>query len=488
MESNSNIHSSSWVRTIATKGSWYLLSSVFSKGVSFFLIPVYTHYLLPADYGILNSINSVAQLLPIAMSLYLDSAFGRFFHEKKHDQNELSRLFSTVFWFVTINGALVLVVFISSGPLWMPRTLKIDIWPTAYLAFIPVLFLQLSQLGLVFLRQSLDSKRTTFLEISSTILMVGVTLPLLIGASIGYTAKLIGAAVQAVALLVYYVIFFARKRILRLEISGAVLKECLLFSVPLIPNVAGGWITSLSDRLIIGHYSNMGDVGLYSLAAQIGLLLYVLQDSITQVTSAITISGLIKDTQNTKRKISSLSISVWAIMLAADLGLSMYATDLMAILAPRSYSGTASIIGVLGFSYVLSAQYRIYSDIIAYRRKTWVISTGGLIMACCSLLGNILVVPRWGYHASAFVNVTAMFAYTAWIFAWAMKYERLEFPGVRFIGLLLLFGAAIILGVAVESFPLLTRNLIRLVIFVAFSGVAYLIIRTKLKSLKGSAL
>jgi hypothetical protein len=101
------IHKASWLRTITGKGKWYLLSSAMTKGLSILLLPVYTRYLSPSDYGVLNTLTSISQLLPIFVSLYLDAAFGRFYHSMKVDPGQLRRLFSTVYWFVLANGTVV---------------------------------------------------------------------------------------------------------------------------------------------------------------------------------------------------------------------------------------------------------------------------------------------------------------------------------------------------------------------------------------------
>lgn len=81
------IHKGSWLRTIFRYGKWYLLSSLFTKGIGVILLPLYTNNLSTTEYGTLQTLNSIAALLPIILSCSLDSAFGRFFHDYKYDKN-----------------------------------------------------------------------------------------------------------------------------------------------------------------------------------------------------------------------------------------------------------------------------------------------------------------------------------------------------------------------------------------------------------------
>ncbi|MFC1669365.1 lipopolysaccharide biosynthesis protein, partial [Spirochaetota bacterium] len=202
MQINNDIHKLNWYKSIFIHGKWYLVSSLITKGIGILLLPVYTRYLLPEEYGILNGLNSIARLLPIFISLYLDSAFGRFFHEKKYNHNELKKLFSTIYTFVLSFGSFCIIFTIISSNFWLKSFFTVDVWPYAFLAFIPPLFLQIGMLGLVFLRQSLLARETTFLEIITTIITVIVTLPLLIIFDLGVIARLWGGVFSALFLFV----------------------------------------------------------------------------------------------------------------------------------------------------------------------------------------------------------------------------------------------------------------------------------------------
>ncbi|MCL5073800.1 MAG: oligosaccharide flippase family protein, partial [Actinobacteria bacterium] len=168
-------------------------------------------------------------------------------------------------------------------------------------------------------------------------------------------------------------------------------RQCLLYSIPLIPNIAGGWITGLSDRLIIAKFINLESVGLYSLASQIAALLYIIQDAITQVTGPISMSGLVHDKESTKLKIGKLSLFLWGLMLWAVLALSLFSQEIIFIFAAKDYKEASQIIWVMGFVYILSSQYRIFSDIISYHKKTWIITAAGLIMAGTSFVLNCIL-------------------------------------------------------------------------------------------------
>ena len=109
------------------------------------------------------------------------------------------------------------------------------------------------------------------------------------------------------------------------------IKKCLLYSLPLAPSIAGSWIAGLSDRLVIAKFVNLDAVGLYSLGFNIAMLLYIVQDAITQVTGPITMSGMVGDKERVKSKIIDFSLVMWAFMLFANFLLFQFSKEIVEI-------------------------------------------------------------------------------------------------------------------------------------------------------------
>ncbi len=432
------IHKQSWKKLIFSRGKWYIFSSLFTKGMSILLLPVYTRYLSPADFGMLNILNSIGQFLPIIISLYIDSAFGRYFHEDKVDHQRLRKLFSTTYWFVAVYGGFIVVISLIAAPLWVGGIAQIP-FPYLFLTFIPALLMQLGQLGTVYLRQSLNSRRSTLLEVGTALLSIAITLPLLILMDMGVMAKLVGSMVAAVFLLAYYGKYFYSKNLLGFEWDLQVLRRSLVYSLPLLPSVAGGWISGMSDRLILAKYANVEAVGIYSLAASLATILYVLQDAVTQVTGPVSMSGLIHDRKATLDKIARLSLVLWATMLFADFGLVLFSQEIIAVLATKAYAGAAVLIGICAFAYVISPQYRLFIDILSYHKKMWIVTTAGLLSALLSVALNIAFIPQFGYFATAWSFVLSTAVTTGWIVCWARYYEPIPMPWLKFLLLTCIF-------------------------------------------------
>lgn len=478
--SDTAIHKQSWKKLIVSKGKWYIFSSLFTKGLGILLLPVYTRYLSLADYGVLSVLNSIGQLLPILISLQIDGAFGRYFHEDKVDHQRLRKLFSTTYWFIAIYGGVIVAISLVSSSIWVGYFAQVP-FPYLLLTFIPALLMQLGQLGTIYLRQSLNSRRTTFLEVGTALLSIGITLPLLIIFNMGVLAKLIGSAFAATFILAYYSWYFIKKNLLGFEWDFQVLRRSLIYSLPLLPSVVAGWISGSSDRLMLAKYVSVESVGIYSLAATLATLLYVIQDALTQVTGPISMSGLVHEKQKTLNKIAYLSLLMWALMLGANLSVVLFSPEIIAIFATKKYAASAALIGICGFAYVVSSQYRIFMDILSLHNKTWLLSLTGLLAAALSGVLNLLLIPRFGTYGAATAFVVSVAFNTGSIVFCAMRFEYVKVEWNRMILLSILF----IVGSSFSMFisDITIQNIFwKIVILLSFAQLAYLVVRHRLKN------
>ncbi len=469
-----DIHKLSWYKTIFKYGKWYILSSIFTKGMGILLLPIYTDYLQPNEYGVIEGFKTASALVIIFISLYLDSAFARFYHEYKSDKNLLRQMFSSMYWFVVFWGFFVTLVVLLTARFWVPDLLGVSVFPYALLAFISPVFLQVGQLGIVFLRQSLQAKKTTVMEVASVLINIVVVLPLLMIFDLGVLAKLWANLATALFLFIYYTYYFVRNNLLAITFDKKLFVICLTYSLPLMPNIAASWIASLSDRLIIAKYIDTTAVGLYSIGCSLATLLYVLQDAITQVVGPISMSGLIQDKSNTEKKIAHISLYLWAFMLFSNFMLFLFSKEVLYIFSNKAYAEAYLVIPVISLMYVFSAQYRLFSSVISFKKKTGYISFAAIFQAVVNLGLNFIFVPVYGYVAAAITSVISMLIYTLLILFFSQRLNYIELNYKKYVWLVLLFVVFLLIGSNfvkqdINSVTILFKILIALLAAVVFA-------------------
>jgi O-antigen/teichoic acid export membrane protein len=104
-----------YLRRLATTGAAYTASSVLSKLIAVALLPLYTAYLTPSDYGAAEVILASVIAFSIVIRFGLIEALLRFYYlAGEEPRRVVATGFAALFWTTTV-GALVALPF--AGPL-----------------------------------------------------------------------------------------------------------------------------------------------------------------------------------------------------------------------------------------------------------------------------------------------------------------------------------------------------------------------------------
>jgi O-antigen/teichoic acid export membrane protein len=312
------------------------------------------------------------------------------------------------------------------SPFLIQPLLKVPFAPYIPLIMFPALLGQLSLLGSVFLRSTLKAKEYTILNFVVFLTTTSVTLILLTKYNMGIKANLYAGAIGAVITLIFFIYISLKYSLLKFKFEFKTLWVSLMFALPLIPNIAGGWIGGLSDRLIMTYYGKIEQVGLYSVSAQIALILYMVNDAITQVQGPIALSALTNNQEEGKRQISQfLSLFTWFILFCYLL-LVLYSKEILYLMTDERFHSAYKLVSILAFLYVLSGVYRIFTTIISFHGKMWVISSAAIVSASLSMILNFIFIPYFGQWAAAWASLLSMFGYTMWLVYWSQKIDHIE--------------------------------------------------------------
>jgi O-antigen/teichoic acid export membrane protein len=151
------IHSGSHLKKLFKNSSLYFLSSMLSKMSSLVLLPVLTKTLPLQQYGVLANLLSVISFMSIMVSLYMDSALGRFYFDNNSSDEKLKNLVSTVFWFEVLWGGFITAIFFFISRFYLSSKYGVRFFPTLFLVCCLPIFIQLGLLGKVYLKNNLKT-------------------------------------------------------------------------------------------------------------------------------------------------------------------------------------------------------------------------------------------------------------------------------------------------------------------------------------------
>jgi len=431
----------------------YLLSSLIIAFTAFLLLPVNTRIFTQAEYGAISTIDSVSDLVLILVSVNLIAAFTRYYYEYKDNHEELVRYVSTIYWFIAGWGILAVGGAILAAPIFLPES--IPTWPVLVLAFASTILIQLSQLGGAYLQQNQRPGLQVSLNLANFLTHALVMIVLVYSFGMGLTGKYIGALLGGAfsAAIGTYVLY--RNGLLRFRFSWPMLRESLLFSILLLPNIASGWITGVSDRILLSIYGTLEETGIYNVGYLLGRGISIFSEAIFMVYGPMIYAMMKKNPEIARKRIEHFVPYHFMFMLWIFLALTFYAPEIIAIVVPEEYASAAAITPVVLFAYLLGSQYKTFTYLLSYQKKTLVISIGAILQAAANFGANLILIPLYGKMAAAWTTVVSLAVYFVWMFFWSQKYSRLNLDYRR-----ILTSAVVVILVGGAEVLLLTLPLV----------------------------
>jgi O-antigen/teichoic acid export membrane protein len=206
-----------------------------------------------------------------------------------------------------------------------------------------------------------------------------------------------------------------------------------------------------SDRIILAHFGMLDEVGLYSLAAQIAILIFIINDAITKVQGPIAMSGLTDNVIEAKSRMSQFVTGYFFIITIGFISLILFSRELLYTFTSPEYYRAYLIVPILAGVYVLSGFYRVFTNIISFHNATCLISLAAFIQAIANLLLNFLLIPIFGMFAAAFSTLFSMFLYTAFIFFTSQKLDKIDIDYKTIFKVFAFLLFYLVLGIFIDS-------------------------------------
>jgi len=431
----------------------YTISDIVPKSLAFFMVPLLTRHLTVAEYGIFGYLQALITFLTLLFTLGLNGAATRFFFEMEEPEQR-RKLMGTIFMLLALNVICMSVLLLTTMFL-LPDSLftNIPLWPFyPYAIFSAALF---SFLGLPLALAIAEKKAITFgvLQSSRTITIFGAIVILVIWNQMGAEGIIYGYLLSSLLIGAISLQQIFKQATITFPSPHA--REILAFSIPLLPHAIAGWILQLSDRLFLERLSNLEQLGIYSAACQLGLVMDLLMNSIKN--AAIPYYYQLLDKVDYARELlGELLHLVIPIFLIISLGLILISREVFTLLVDQRYSSGQMIYIMTVFMGLFHGLYFCTIPIIMHRKKTrWLAATTGIV-AFINFGLNALLIPiyqAWGAALATLVSYALLFLLTVLA---SQQLLTVSWPFKRLLGGLVIISVATLLSHFIEPAPVLS--------------------------------
>lgn len=435
------------LRKLVGASAVYGLGSVLVRGLAFLLLPLYTRYLSPAEYGIVALAITCTVVLGLLYPLGLRGAVSRMWYEEGSLEERRERIGTLWIAMVLAAGAMALALD-RAGP-WLAGVLlpEVPFHPYLRLAVWTAFLGVLGIVPLVLLQAQERPRAYVVLSVGTALGTTALTVWLVVrgGGAEGYLrGALIGAAVAAVP---YLALTF---RQVRPVWRGGVLLPALAFGLPLVPHAVAGWALEMSDRAILTRFLPLSDVGVYALGYQLGAAMGLLTGAFNAAWVPFLFGALKEEAEAAHPRLARL-VTYYAFALCfVGLGWSLLVEHALPLLAGAGFQEAHRITPWVVGGYVLSGLYLVPTNLLFWRRRTTVIPLVTVVAGAVNVGLNLWLVPRYGSIAAAWSTLVA-YALLLLLTWWSAE-RLLRFP-YEYRRLGLMAGLALTLFLAGRLLP-----------------------------------
>lgn len=435
---------SGYLRRLATTGAAYTAASVISKLIAVALLPLYTHYLTPADYGAAEVMFAAIVAASIVVRLGAIEALLRFYYSEDEDAGlVVASSFAALFWAATV-GALVALPF--AGPISQALLDR----PDAGLARIAIgglWVLTLFEFLLTMFRLEERAPAYFLTTVANVLLTIPVTLALVAGADEGARGLLIGS--YGTGALFVAALAVVHRRSLSLRWESSLLRRLLRFGMPTMPAELSLYSLNLIDRIILVRYAGLAEAGLYSLGVKFAQGVNVLVRGFQLAWPPLAYS--IRDDDEARRAYAAIVTWFAATCTFFVTGLWLLSRWIVRALAAPEFYGSFEVVGLIATGVTLYALYMVLVVILGRTGRTGFNLPATLAATVVNVALNLALVPPLGIVgaglalvASYVVVLALMYVFTQRLFPVPYQWGRL----LRVIG-----AAAILVGGAELLLP-----------------------------------
>ena len=374
-----------YLKRLASSLAAYQVADVVSKFIAVLLLPVYTRYIAPAGYGVVELLGNGVIFISIIVRFGMIEAFLRYYFADQDPARRDALARRAVGFLLVTTTVVAIALALAASPLSKLVLSHRD--PTTFRVAVLGLW-SFTNLELAYGLLRVDERLRVYAtaSLANVLGTVASSVVLVVVLHDGARGLLLGNyGTSTVVLVVLW--FTMRRRLLprRLSSTGAAERTALLlrFGLPTVPAEASVYALSIVDRYYIYHDRSQALAGLYSIAVKLaGAVAFIVRAfqyawpplaySVSDDAQAARLYGLVTTYY--------LLISGWVVA-----GLALLGRWVLRLLAAHAYYGAYRALPWVALGWALYGLWVVFL-VIAGRAK---VTTRNLVAALAGLAANV---------------------------------------------------------------------------------------------------
>ena len=410
----------------------YGLSTIVGRMLNILLLPLYTHALAPADYGVVATLFSYIAFLNILYWHGMDFSFMRYYDAKSPRPT-----FSTSFWSlaattVALTGLLTLFsnqAAAAGGLAGYGELVRYAAWIMAMdaLAIIPFAYLRMNHRAYAF----------AGIKVANIALNLALNYVFLIRWRLGVSGVFLASLLTSCAT------FAMLAPVLVLELrpvfEKALYGELLAFALPLVPAGLASMMVQVIDRPILKFMTTAAVVGIYQANYRLAIFMQLVVNMFDAAWRPFFLEKGGEPGEPVLGRVLTYFSAGGAFMLVF---VSLFIPHIVCLplfagrsLIPSAYWPGLAIVPIVTLGYLFNGVYINFLAPVTLAKKTSRVAVATAVGAAVNVGTNLWWIPRWGMFGAGLATLAAYAAMAAALYLLGRKIHRVDYEWGRLLHL-----------------------------------------------------
>lgn len=432
----------------------YTFSSILVKAIGFLLLPIYTMFLTPDDYGITNLVSNFSNVMSIIAAFSLYSAVTRFYADYKYDREKLKNFYGTVIVFVFGTSSILAIFGVAFQQVFINCFFEgITFYPIVLIAFFNLIFACQHTIHQSIMSSMQEGQKYTIINLIVFVCTVCLNLIFIGIFRLGAVGVLLATLIINLLYFIFMLNDLIKNNLISFRFDRGLLKEALKYSIPIMPHNLSTSVASWISRLFLNSSGSLASVGLYSVATQFGTIIDTVQISVNAAFTPWFYEVMNQGDNKSKQDIVGLSRFLLILYSILYMIIGLFSQEALIIMATDSYIIAWTVIPILVVAFSVKSIYYFYVNVLFYYKdaaKKIFVAT--IIGSFADIVLAFVLVHEYGMYGAAVAFLIAKVIILAIVVVMSKSYEdigykitdmlKIVIPSLLFMGIGLYFSYA----------------------------------------------
>ena len=401
------------INKTASHTSIYVIGTIIRNAVTIVMLPIYTTYLTPEDYGVVEMLSMLLDVVGIMLCNRLGEAIFRYYYDSDSADDKSGVISSSLVLYMMINGFGSLLIIVFAGPL--SGLIFGDVEYTNIVRmFSLMLFLEAFTLvPLMFIRIQERAKLFLVVNIIKLVLQVSFNVYFVVYRDLHVWGVIYSAVIVEIIMgvaLTTYTLYHVG-----LGPKLSYMKLMFGFSIPIIFSTMGAFYITYGDRYFLRVFSSLAEVGIYSLGYKFGfMLIQFTWEPFSKVWD--TQRYEIHKEGNTGNQYATTFMYCNLVIILVGVGMAFFVKDTLKVISAEPFWRAHEIAPPILLAYLFWAWTHFCNLGILIKKRTSLFVYVEVVAVIAITLAYYFLIPVYGALGAAWATVVGLFTRFVFIY------------------------------------------------------------------------